>query len=187
MPVQLLMNGHLIWIFIDWKVNLYRVKANKKIMDQRPKTIIMTQEKNKAYKKKWREEHHDEIREKARQYYRDNKAPYLARSKAQYDADPEAAKLRHSIYVKTHREELKRKFKIYYRANPEMFSQRGKKYREKVKQIQKSTGMDIIISDLKKAQRQDKKNQSAEALAIFRNSYIKTGKDIIDSLRPKAN
>jgi hypothetical protein len=147
----------------------------------------MTQEKNKAYKKKWREEHHDEIREKARQYYKDNPEPYRARSKAQYDADPEAAKLRHSIYVKTHREELKRKNKIYYRANPELFSQRRKKYREKVKQIQKTTGMDILISDLKKARKQEKKNQSADALAVFRASFIKAGKDILDSLRPKAN
>ena len=144
----------------------------------------MAQEKNKAYKKKWREEHRDEIREKARQYYRDNKAAYLARSKAQYDADPAAAKLRHSIYVKTHKEELKRKFKIYYRANPELFSQSRKKYREKAKQLPKLTGMDILISDLKKAQKQEKKNQSADALVIIRNSYIKTGKDIIDSLRP---
>ena len=147
----------------------------------------MTQEKNKANKKKWREEHHDEIREKARQYYKENPEPYRARSKAQYDADPEAAKLRHSNYVKTHREELKRKFKIYYKANPEIFSQRGKRYREKVKQIQKTTGMDILISDLKNARKQEKKIKSAEALVIIRNSYIKTGKDILDNLRPKAN
>ena len=146
----------------------------------------MTQEKKKASKAKWREKHRDEIRAKARQNYIENPEPFKARSKAQYDADPAAAKLYHSNYVKTHKEELKIKNKSYYSANPELYIQRVKKSREKVKQMQKSTGMDILISDLKKTRKQEKKNMSAEALAVFRATIIKTGKDILDSLRPKS-
>lgn len=87
-----------------------------------------TKERDAASKKAYREKHQDNIRQKKKQEYHDNRELRIEQSKANYKKNKEHNLVRNKQYYQEHRDAILQQKKQYHEENKEAISKRAKEY-----------------------------------------------------------
>jgi len=127
----------------DECINFFKdIDENHIVFPRRTQNKILTDER-KEKKKKYQEEHKEEIKEKKKIYREENKEKIVEKGKNYYEENKEEIKKkvkeyrernkekifeRRKIYREEHKEEIKEKKKVYREENKEKLSEKSKNY-----------------------------------------------------------